>query len=258
MSVELINAMNNLNISILFFLNQFNSEVVVFVTNMIYVFVLIVLYLSYRKGIKYFALNSFWFLLLYGFTEIMKQITQVSRLCITYPDLNMVLYHISSSLSFPSRHTAFAFFLLAILPSVMKRTKNFKIIYYGGVMATLAISISRIVLGVHYPSDVIAGAIIGFAFGKMILMYKPESFSFNYLELKRQVIHFSLGVFIVFVLVNLSKQLHAVLFLFSILSLGILVEIIYKEKIFPLHILINEVKRKKESATAGAMYFIVA
>jgi undecaprenyl-diphosphatase len=61
--------------------------------------------------------------------------------------------------SFPSNHAlnnfAAAIFLMRLFP-------NYKWIFIA--VASL-ISISRIYLGVHYPSDVIGGALIGAAFG---------------------------------------------------------------------------------------------
>lgn len=66
--------------------------------------------------------------------------------------------------SFPSGHTlhatAFMVMLAAWFPMVM------------WLMLPLAVSIalSRVVLGLHYPTDVLAGAAIGFTIGKLSLL----------------------------------------------------------------------------------------
>jgi undecaprenyl-diphosphatase len=57
--------------------------------------------------------------------------------------------------SFPSGHTSAAFLLATVLA-----------IIYGGPILTLyawasAIAFSRVILGVHYPGDTLAGALIG-------------------------------------------------------------------------------------------------
>lgn len=69
--------------------------------------------------------------------------------------------------SFPSSHAAVAF-LGAVVFSYFYR--KFKIYLY--TFAVLAM-ISRVYLAVHYPSDVIVGAILGYAVGMfMIFVYK--------------------------------------------------------------------------------------
>lgn len=61
--------------------------------------------------------------------------------------------------SFPSGHATFAWALAVVLASKEPRLKYF---YY--TLAVL-ISLSRIYLGAHYPSDVVAGTFLGLAIG---------------------------------------------------------------------------------------------
>jgi membrane-associated phospholipid phosphatase len=58
-----------------------------------------------------------------------------------------------TQLSFPSAHTASSFAAAAMFSELLPRTPLL-------VLAT-AMGASRVVLGVHYPSDVVAGALLG-------------------------------------------------------------------------------------------------
>ena len=57
--------------------------------------------------------------------------------------------------SFPSGHATTAFALAAVIGFVSPRW------YYPGLALAAAIAVSRVALGVHYTSDVVAGAILG-------------------------------------------------------------------------------------------------
>jgi len=68
----------------------------------------------------------------------------------------------SSRKSFPSNHSANIFVIYFILSSIYKKkTKYFFI-------AAFLVAISRIYVGVHYPLDVLSGAIIGLSVGYLI------------------------------------------------------------------------------------------
>jgi undecaprenyl-diphosphatase len=90
--------------------------------------------------------------------RLLKESIQRLRPCVALTDAITPL-GCAGSYSFPSNHAlnnfAAAVFLMRFYP-------NYKWIFL--VVATL-ISISRIYLGVHYPSDVLGGALIGITFG---------------------------------------------------------------------------------------------
>lgn len=67
--------------------------------------------------------------------------------------------------SFPSGHATVSWALAVVLASVER--------LYAPVWFALAfcISLSRIYLGVHFPSDVVAGALIGFGLGHFTLYF---------------------------------------------------------------------------------------
>jgi undecaprenyl-diphosphatase len=86
--------------------------------------------------------------------------------------------HIASSVytnmsSFPSGHTLIFF---SIIPIMSKNFPKIKIVFW--VMAVL-VGLSRLYLGVHYFSDVVCGAILGFGIG-WICMKTGEKYAWKY------------------------------------------------------------------------------
>lgn len=72
--------------------------------------------------------------------------------------------------SFPSGHTAHAFFLAKVLSRYIK--------YSSGPLYFLAflVGISRLYLAVHYPRDIIGGAIVGYLIAWVVLRFEREIF----------------------------------------------------------------------------------
>lgn len=90
-----------------------------------------------------------------GTTYTLKKIINRDRPYITYP--NIQPYYLENDPAFPSGHTTAAFTTATSLSLIFKK-------WYVVVPAYTwagAVAYSRLHLGVHYPSDVLAGAAIG-------------------------------------------------------------------------------------------------
>ena len=90
--------------------------------------------------------------------RILKELFERVRPCNALADV-ITPIGCAGGFSFPSNHAlnnfAAAVFLLRLFPT-------YKWIF---LIVAILISISRVYLGVHYPSDVLGGALIGIAFG---------------------------------------------------------------------------------------------
>lgn len=90
----------------------------------------------------------------------------------TRPDLVPALMD-ESSYSFPSGHStlsAVVYLSLAVLLARLQSTKRLRIfIISAGLLVTALVGVSRVILGVHYPSDVLAGWSIGLAWAALCL-----------------------------------------------------------------------------------------
>lgn len=98
--------------------------------------------------------------------ELIKALTDRARPFIALANARVIGWR-EPGLSFPSGHTAQVFFLLALL------AKHFQPGLWGtlALLATaVAVGITRLYVGAHYPRDVIAGAVLGWVWGLLILL----------------------------------------------------------------------------------------
>ncbi len=82
--------------------------------------------------------------------------------------VNLLLNHSSSS-SFPSGHAAFYFAISTVIYSYNKKAG------YLFFLTSFLISFSRIFCGIHWPSDILGGALIGIFSGWLILKFIKKS-----------------------------------------------------------------------------------
>lgn len=90
-----------------------------------------------------------------GITYVMKKVVDRPRPFVTYPDINKLTT--AESPSFPSGHTSIAF---GAATSLSLEYPKWYVIAPSYLWAG-TVGYSRMHLGVHYPSDVLAGAVIG-------------------------------------------------------------------------------------------------
>lgn len=94
-------------------------------------------------------------------SSVLKPLFDRQRPCQTLSDIHL-LVNCGAGLSMPSSHAANAFAQFAFW-----RSKAVKWQWYLFAIAFL-VSLSRVFVGVHYPADVLVGAILGFLVGSVI------------------------------------------------------------------------------------------
>lgn len=112
-----------------------------------------------------------------GIMFLLKQAVHRPRPFETLPEITALDDENTSS--FPSGHTAGAFYGAAFLSEFYKKFSG--VFYFLGLL----VFISRIYLGVHYSSDALAGAVIGFFLGKIFAKFDYEKFIRKFFRQKK-------------------------------------------------------------------------
>jgi undecaprenyl-diphosphatase len=128
-----------------------------------YIAYVILLLISFIKGGRIGRLTVIGVLVLITLTDqlssnILKDLIHRLRPCIVLPDVKTPI-GCTGTYSFPSNHAvnnfAAAIFIYRFFPKLK----------WALFITAVLISVSRIYLGLHYPSDVLGGAILGSIFG---------------------------------------------------------------------------------------------
>ncbi|MCF6364897.1 MAG: phosphatase PAP2 family protein [Bacteroidales bacterium] len=142
----------------------------------LYLSVLFFIYKRFKLKKTILLLISFGFLIAFSdqiSVQLFKNVFQRLRPCFNpeIQDLTHVLSLPGSRYGFVSSHAAnsFAFAFLSLL---IFRNKNYTIFI---LFWAFTVSYSRIYLGVHYPSDIIGGAVLGVFISALVyIIIKPR------------------------------------------------------------------------------------
>jgi undecaprenyl-diphosphatase len=126
-----------------------------------YILIILVFLIFWRKWKVIFQSFLAAILARFGIVEIIRYFFPRPRPFIEN-HVNLLLDKINQS-SFPSGHAAFYFALSTVVYSYNKKAGTLFFI------ASFLIIISRVFVGVHWPSDILAGAIVGIFSGWLVL-----------------------------------------------------------------------------------------
>ncbi len=126
----------------------------------LYLAICIALYFSgYQHTLKMFALA---FAIERSIYFVAKQMFKRNRPPDAIPGFTSVIQP-SDKFSFPSGHTSASFLMLILLASI------FPVLFWILLPWSICVGISRVMLGVHFPTDILAGASLGFSTGWLAL-----------------------------------------------------------------------------------------
>ena len=101
-------------------------------------------------------------------SEVLKSIVMQPRPFVSLPDVRL-LVDLPRSYSFPSVNATYAFAASSGAALTARRLLGHLPAWGSGALAlALAVSYSRVYVGVHYPGDVLTGAIIGTSVGWLV------------------------------------------------------------------------------------------
>jgi undecaprenyl-diphosphatase len=101
-------------------------------------------------------------------SEILKSIVMQPRPFVALPDVRLLISP-PSSYSFPSVNATYAFAASSGVSLMARRLLGRLPVWGWGILAlAVAVSYSRVYVGVHYPGDVLSGAIIGTSIGWLV------------------------------------------------------------------------------------------
>lgn len=121
-----------------------------------------------KKGIAVIGIGVFATLVSDATNQyLLKDWMERTRPCGSLPDVHL-LVGCSQSFSFPSSHAVNVFALATVI------VWNYRNLLIPALICTGLVSLSRVYVGVHYPSDVLGGMVVGILIGLTICLLQSK------------------------------------------------------------------------------------
>ncbi len=170
--------MNNLIFNFFFSLSSipFIAGLALFISN-IFIYIISILTIIIIYFINRDIVNSFLILFTgifaFFFSYIIKIVTMINR---PFVELGLTPLFMETGFSFPSSHVTVISAISTIMWSIDYR---FGIFFF---ILTILIALSRMVIGVHYPIDVLFGIVFGVLIGLLALWFYNVTGQFAFLR----------------------------------------------------------------------------
>ncbi len=177
-----------------------NAMIFVTDTGIALITMVLLAFMLFTRRFQWFVLSSFAALTSLEITYVLKKIFQIPRPFLV-ENLAITPLTEPNGYSFPSLHATFCLAMVVFMDKIFKNKiwKWLAIIFYVVVIG------SRLYLGVHYVSDLLAGGMIGYGVSKTLL-FLDEKYSIwmwlcrewkKNVEVRRQVAHCCTGMALV-------------------------------------------------------------
>lgn len=167
----------NLDAKLFLFLNSFSGHgrasdiFLVFMAEYLPILLVgaFIVFLAFRNGERRMKIATLitafiaGFVSRYGIGSPIRYLWHRDRPFLTYPEAHHLI--LENSYSFPSGHATFLFGFSTVVYCYHKQLGK---LFFA---LSLFIIIARVIVGVHYPSDVFAGAVIGIIIGLFSVKY---------------------------------------------------------------------------------------
>lgn len=146
--------------------NNILDTVMVFITNRSYLlfFALLIplFFTNRRKGLFVFLIAALGFFAADGIGGLLKHLVERPRPCQVLSDARLVVKCLHS-FSFPSGHATTSFAAASLIGHYYRKAA------VPAFIIAVLVAFSRIYVGVHYPSDVLGGSVLGGAVAGLII-----------------------------------------------------------------------------------------